>query len=100
MEEKNAKIANLESSLKEISVSMTTKINTKNETLENPLKFKCKMCDFQSSTSGGLKTHIARKHTNYSDNNLQIKCETCGEDFESEKDLKNHIITHSYSKLL
>ena len=56
------------------------------------------MCDFQSSTSGGLKTHIARKHTNYSKNNLQIKCETCGEDFESEKDLKNHMITHSYSK--
>ena len=83
---------------KEISVSMTTKNNTKNDTLENPLKFKCKMCDFQSSTSGGLKTHIARKHTNYSENNLQIKCETCGEDFESEKDLKNHMITHSYSK--
>ena len=59
MEEKNAKIANLESSLKEISVLMTTKNNTKNGTLENPLKFKCKMCDFQSSTSGGLKiTHL------------------------------------------
>ena len=101
MEEKNEKIASLESSLKESSELIKTaslKTNKKNDALENPLKFKCRMCDFQSGSSGGLKTHIARKHTNYSENNLPIKCEICEENFEKEIDLKNHMMTHSYSK--
>ena len=58
--------------VKESSVSLKTKTNGKNDVLKNPLKFKCKMCDFQSNSSGGLKNHITRKHTYYSENYLPM----------------------------
>ena len=35
------------------------------------------MCDFQSGSKSGLKTHISRKHTNHTENDVPIKCEIC-----------------------
>ena len=72
--------------------------NKKIQPLKDPPAFKCKMCDFESNSKSGLKTHIARKHTNYSENDVPIKCEVCDEKLKNEKDMKDHMISHSYHK--
>ena len=51
------------------------------------------MCDFQSTSSTGLKTQISRKHTNYSGEIADLKCEISDKQFKTEKELKNHIIS-------
>ena len=56
------------------------------------------MCNFETRSKSGLKTHIARKHTNYSDNDVPIKCEICENEFKNQKDMKDHMISHSYCK--
>ena len=70
--------------------------NQKNNKLVDPPKFTCKMCDFESRSKSGLRNHIARKHTNYAENDVPLKCEICEEEFKSEKDIKDHMISHSY----
>ena len=59
LEEKNNEITDLENILKKTSDKLE---NTKKA---KDVKFKCNMCDFQSGSQSGLKTHISRKHTNY-----------------------------------
>ena len=70
--------------------------NQKNNKLVDPPKFTCKMCDFESRSKSGLRNHIARKHTNYAENDVPLKCEICEEEFKSEKDIKDHMVSHSY----
>ena len=66
--------------------------------LEDPPALKCKMCNFETRSKSGLKPHIARKHTNYSDNDVPIKCEICQNEFKNQKDMKDHMISHSYCR--
>ena len=105
LEEKNEKIVNLESSLRETRESLEQVLNEKNlkkkkksYNLEDSSKFKCKLCNFQSGSQSGLKTHISRKHTNYADNEVSFKCEICDDKYIKEEYLKEHMITHSYYK--
>ena len=105
IEKNNKKILKLESLLKEATDKIEQVLNekslNKNEkvyTQNDPPAFKCEMCDFESRSKSGLKTHIARKHTNYSENDVPIKCGIFDEKFKSEKDMKDHMISHSYHK--
>ena len=91
MEEKNNKITALENILKKTSDKLE---NTKKA---KDIKFKCNMCDFQSGSQSGLKTHISRKHTNY-EHDASFKCEICDDKYIKEEYLKDHMITHSYYK--
>ena len=79
-------------------ISEKNEKSKKKDPLDTSSKFKCKMCEFTFGSSSGLKTHIARKHTSYSENVVPIKCDLCGESFKNEKDFKDHMITHTYSK--
>ena len=56
------------------------------------------MCDFESRSKSGLRNHIARKHTNYTENGVPLKCEICEKEFKNEKDMKDHMISQSYYK--
>ena len=60
-------------------------------------KFKCDLCDFQSNSKQGLKTHISRKHTNYNEEALSIKCDVCTREFKCSKEFKKHMICHSFT---
>ena len=66
LEEKDEKIMDLESSLRETRESLEQVLNEKNfkkkknYTFEDSSKFQCKMCDFQSESKSGLKTHISK----------------------------------------
>ena len=60
------------------------------------LIFKCEMCDFQTNSKQGLKTHIARKHTKLSNEVFPKKCELCNRDIENSTEMKKHLISHSY----
>ena len=77
IEKNNEKILFLETSLKETRDTLEQVLNEKyinknkkNNTLEDPPKFTCKMCDFESRSKSGLRNHIARKHTNYTENGV------------------------------
>ena len=54
------------------------------------------MCDFQSGSKSGLKTHISRKHTSYADDEVSFKCEICDDVYIKEEYLKDHMLTHAY----
>ena len=90
MEEKNNKITALENILKKTSDKLE---NTKKA---KDIKFKCNMCDFQSGSQSGLKTHISRKHTNYPENEDSFKCEICEDVYIKKEYSKDHMLTHSY----
>ena len=101
MDEKDKKIAALENCLKETSDVLENRLNSKDLPVKgapSKQKFNCNFCEFQSSSSSGLKTHISRKHTDFTEREVPLKCELCAEQFKTEKDLKDHMITHSYSK--
>ena len=101
MKEKDNKIASLENCLKETGDMLEKALKAKDfpkEGVPSKQKFKCAFCEFQSTSSSGLKIHISRKHTNYIENDVPLKCEICVEEFKTEKDLKDHAITHTYSK--
>ena len=98
LKEKDAKIVALENSLKETQ-DILEKIKSTNQLqvdVPSKQKFKCEMCEFQSSSSNGLKTHISRKHTKYMKEVALLKCKICSKEFRSEKELKDHMIFHSF----
>ena len=98
LKEKDTKIAALEYSLKETQ-DILEKIKSTNQLqvdVSSKQKFKCEMCEFQSSSSNGLKTHISRKHTKYMKEVALLKCEICGKEFGSENQFKDHMIFHSF----
>ena len=56
----------------------------------------CEYCDFKTTSKQGLKTHVKRKHTNYSKEIFPRKCDLCESEFKSNSDLTDHMKTHSY----
>ena len=70
--------------------------NSENEIEDESLKYKCEFCDFQSNSKQGLKTHITRKHTKYSEETRPINCEVCEIEFKCTKELSKHMIFHCY----
>ena len=71
MDEKDKKIAALENCLKETSDMLENTLNSKDLPVKgapSKQKFNCNSCEFQSSSSSGLKTHISMKHTAYTEN--------------------------------
>ena len=51
-------------------VNKTKTIGKNSDISSENMKFKCDLCDFQSNTNQGLKTHISRKHTKYSEESV------------------------------
>lgn len=98
LKERDGKISTLESCLKEINMILEKESKSKgSKTINNSKQiFKCEFCEFSTNSKNGLKTHKARKHTNYSEGTQIIKCEFCDEEFKLEKELKEHMISHSY----
>ena len=79
LQEKDAKIATLESSFEETKMILEKTLKDSEVGMSSKQKFKCDLCEFKSTSTNGLKTHIARKHTKYSEDRKQIKCEICSQ---------------------
>ena len=65
------------------------------EKIEDEL-INCEYCDFKTTSKQGLKTHVKRKHTNYSKEIFPRKCDLCESELKSNSDLTDHMKTHSY----
>ena len=57
-------------------------------------KFICKLCEFSTDSSRGLKTHIKTKHTKEVET-FPIECEMCGCELENKIELKYLYLTNS-----
>lgn len=122
-DEKETQIAILEKRLEQTENKLAKQIQEKNkhiksldnkvQNLENKLevktteqkedKMKCEHCDFTTNSSQGLKVHLKRKHTNYSEETKPGNCEICNRKFEDLRgkpwdtsEIESHMITHSY----
>ena len=58
-------------------------------------KFICKLCEFSTDCSRGLKTHIKRKHTKEVET-FPFECELCGCEIKNKIELKKHMVTNKY----
>ena len=96
LQEKDAKIATLESSFEETKKILDKSLNDSKVGTSSKQKFKSDLCEFKLTSTNVLKTHIARKHTKYSEVWKQIKCEICEKVFSNEKELLDHMISHSF----
>ena len=85
--------------IKEVNSKFTEidkKLKIIEETTDNIL-FKCKECNFSSTTEKGLNIHIKRIHELQTDViPYPKKCEVCEKDVKSKKEMKIHMKTHSY----
>ncbi|XP_051966098.1 zinc finger Y-chromosomal protein 1-like [Xyrauchen texanus] len=52
--------------------------------------YSCMYCDYKSSDSSNLKTHVKTKHSC----ELPFRCERCGQTFSEEEELTQHAATH------
>ena len=87
--EKDSLISSFEKQFKEIKLKLakhekeTKALKTKVEILDTSdkqeVKFQCPDCDFKSNTQQGLKVHMKRKHTKYTEENRPNNCEMCNE---------------------
>ena len=55
-------------------------------------QLKCKECEFTTTSTKGLKTHIKRKHTI----NFPIKCDVCDKELKTKQQMKHHMVSHTY----
>ena len=102
IEEKDSIIKNLEKKLNLVGDKFEKKI----EHLENSLKkeqnksennhIKCDQCDFTTTSTKGLKTHVRRKHPSISQEVFPLACELCTEELKSKNEMRLHMISHSY----
>ena len=103
LEERDVKIAELETSLQKTRESLEklfVEKEMKMTTAEAPITlYKCSVCGYQAKSSSGLRMHMNRKHTKYEENMKSFQCENCGKEFRSAEDFKEHMVTHSYQKL-
>ena len=87
------KIVNIQNNF-EISKRMSTKpMMLLRKVVQNCIqigeKFICKLCEFSTDSSRGLKTHIKRKHTKEVEIFL-FECELCGCKLENKIEIKKH----------
>ena len=61
-------------------------------------KLKCEYCEFETTSSQGLKVHMKRKHTLKGTEIYPRKCDVCDVELESKKGMKEHMKLHSYKK--
>ena len=95
MAEKELDISTMRSQIEQKNAEIESK-KSENEMEDKSLKYKCEFCDYQSNSKQGLKTHITRKHTKYSEETRPINCEVCEIEFICTKELSKHMISHCY----
>ena len=112
IDEKDFIISSLEKRFEEIQnkfAKQETEIDTlkakritKEESKKPEENLQCPDCDFKSNSKQGLKVHMKRKHTSYTEENQPSKCEICDEEFSwngkplSNEEIVKHMISHSY----
>ena len=80
-------------------------INQSISVLENSIRipdkeiFKCETCKFKSESERGLKVHIKRKHTNFSENSFPYTCDFCDRQCSKKENLEEHLKEHTYVAL-
>ena len=88
---------------KEENNALKAKVNSLDTSNKLKTKFQCPLCEFKGSSQQGLKVHMKRKHTKYTEENRPNKCEICnvtyintlGEPWDNER-IEKHNISHSY----
>ena len=58
---------------------MKTKVESLDASKKQEVIFQCPDCDFRSNSQQGLKVHMKRKHTKYTEENRPNNCEICNE---------------------
>ena len=108
LEEKNAYILQLELRLGEIEKKfkeeqirtdkrirdLENANKSKNNEKNEDTSFKCKDCEFYTTSKRGLRVHIKKKHTNLKSDVFPIECDFCDDKLESEKEMKAHLKNH------
>ena len=95
--EKDSEISNLEVKIDNLKAKLSTEEKSDKKKEKN--KIKCSVCDFTSKSEQGLKTHMKRKHTNFSAEKYPKNCDLCESVLENESELKSHMKVHSYSEM-
>ena len=104
IEEKDSEITKLEKKF-EIQQKNSESIVEKVDKFESFLKsseskYKCKDCDFASSTEQGLKSHNTKKHKSKNQTveklNFPKSCDLCEEELKYRREMTKHMRTHSY----
>ena len=68
----------------------------KKQTKKKAEHFSCKTCEFKTTSSQGLKTHVKRKHTKINEVKYPQTCNLCETELDNEKQMNLHLKTHSY----
>ena len=104
----NETMSSIESNVNEIKETTNKTATTENEVVKKTAskskeKFNCNVCDFETNSKQGLRVHIKRKHTSYTEEDLPTNCEICDYEFKifenkpwSKSEVENHIMSHSY----
>ena len=80
-----------------------TEIDTKLRAIEKTTEkivFKCKECEFSSTTEKGLNTHKKNMHNPVLRDSIPYpkKCEVCEKEMNSKQEMQKHLKTHSYKR--
>ena len=114
VEERDALVSSFRKLFEEINIKLE-KQHEENKVLKEKLKsldttsnklevkFQCNLCEFKGNTQQGLKVHMKRKHTKYTEENRPNKCDICnekyvdilGEPWDNER-IEKHNLSHSY----
>ena len=73
-------------------IYLNVKIVNMSEASSRPsIQFKCRNCDFETTSEKGLKQHNSKKHTKSENNGKRFECENCKYGFNSKETLAVHI---------
>ena len=86
----NALVENVKVLEEKLEIMTIDKENMSNKEVCVIENFRCKECDFESSSKKGLKVHETRKH------GQKFKCDLCEKSFDTEREKKVHRHTHSF----
>ena len=90
-----AKVSKIEEQNKEQSLkieSLIQELKILSDASNKPVtKFKCRNCDFETTSEKGLKQHNSKKHTKSENKGKRFECEHCKYGFNSKETLDVHI---------
>ena len=112
LEEKDSSISELKKRLEHFEKKITNEKNAKDKVIDKKIKdleelikkqskkkgeqFSCTSCEFKTTSSQGLKTHIKRKHTKLNEEIYPKNCELCETEIANNRAMHLHLKTHSY----
>ena len=89
------KVSKIEEENKDQSLkiqSLIQELKILSEASNNPItQFKCRNCDFETTSEKGLKQHNSKKHTKSENKGKRFECKHCKYGFNSKETLDVHI---------